>query len=140
MAEEKEKLKIPYKMGIGPEGIMTEEQFKEMQTKKAKGDYTDINGNKMDGPVMTLTPEQFANLDKMQKQMKLKQQHEKRMEKLDKAKKTKQKKLESVRASMLKRQTEKQRPKSIIPKIELNKIVTPPNTPTTPTTPCEPSK
>ena len=74
--------------------------------------------------------------------MKLKQQHEKRMEKLDKAKKTKQKKLESVRASMLKKQTEKQRSKPILPKIELNKMVTPPNTPTTTTltNPGEPSK
>ena len=100
MTEQKEKLKIPYKMGIGPEGIMTEEQFKEMQAKKARGDYTDINGNKMDAPVMTLTPEQFAKLDDMQRQIKYKKWQENRAEKMNPSKKIKAKKLEKVRDSM----------------------------------------
>tara|TARA_Y100000389_G_scaffold83906_1_gene80495 strand:- start:1674 stop:2033 length:360 start_codon:yes stop_codon:yes gene_type:complete len=61
------KLKIPYKMGIGSEGIMTEEQFKELQAKKARGDYTDVHGGSAatEPPIMTLTPEQFEKLGKL---------------------------------------------------------------------------
>ena len=117
MTEQKEKLKIPYKMGIGPEGIMTEEQFKEMQAKKAKGDYTDLAGNPLDAPLMTLTPEQFAKLDKIQEQMKLKQQHEKKMDKIDKSRKVKAKKLEKMRTQVAMKAHNKEK-KPLPPKLK----------------------